>query len=129
MSRRLPRVLVFMIVLQAVHAAEEFALEFWNVFPPMRAIYGPDSPLGRALFIFFHVALIGFGVWCYRQVRQSTQHARTAMWCWVVIQCGTVAAHLIWMALDPGFQPGLVTLPLFLVTIAAAIAALKSERA
>lgn len=129
MSRHAARVLLAMIVLQAVHAAEEFALEFWNAFPPMRAIYGPDSSLGRALFVLFHVLLIGFGVWCYQQVRRSTERGRTAMWCWVMVQCGTVAAHLIWMALDPGFQPGLVTLPLFLVTIAAAIAALKSERA
>lgn len=125
MSRHAARVLLAMIVLQVVHAAEEFALEFWNVFPPMRAIYGPDSALGRALFITFHVAIMAFGAWCYWQVRRSTARARTAMMFWILIQCGTVAAHLIWMALDPGFQPGLITLPLFLITIAAGITALK----
>ena len=129
MSRHAARVLLVMIVLQAVHAAEEFALEFWNAFPPMRAIYGPDSALGRALFIVFHVCLLGFGAWCYAQVRRSTARARTAMTVWVLIQCGTVVAHLIWMALDPGFQPGLITLPLFVVTIAAGMAALKRGRA
>ena len=125
MSRNAARVLLAMILLQAVHGAEEFALEFWNKFPPMRAIYGPDSALGRALFIAFHVLLIGFGAWCYVQVRHSTARARTAMMLWILIQCGTVVAHLVWMALAPGFQPGLITLPLFLVSIAAGMAALK----
>ncbi len=94
----------------------------------MLSLYGSDSALGRTLFVLFHVLLVGFGVWCYRQVRRSTERARAAMWCWITVQCGTVAAHLIWMALDPGFQPGLVTLPLFLITIAAGIAALRRER-
>ncbi len=129
MSRHAARVLLAMIVLQALHAAEEFALEFWNAFPPMRAVYGPDSALGRALFIAFHVLLMGFGLWCYTQVRRSSAHARAAMTCWVIVQCGTVGANVIWMALDPGFQPGLITLPLFLITIVAGIATMKRGRA
>ena len=123
MKNRYQPVLAAMIVLQIVHALEEYLLEFWNEFPPMRAMYGPE--LGRGVFVVFHALLIVFGVWCYRQVRRNTEHARAAMWCWVVIQSGTVVAHTIWLVFDASYQPGLATLPLFLITIALAIVVLQ----
>ena len=127
MKSRYSPVLAAMIVLQIVHALEEFLLDFWNEFPPMRVMYGPE--LGRSVFIAFHALLVVFGVWSFLQVRRNTAHARAAMWCWVVIQGGTVVAHAIWLAFDPRYQPGLVTLPLFLITIAWAIAVLRKRGA
>ncbi|HXV13740.1 MAG TPA: hypothetical protein VEC56_06000, partial [Candidatus Krumholzibacteria bacterium] len=51
-----------------------------------------------------------------------------ALAAWTVIQGVTVAVHVAWLVVDPGYQPGLATTPLFAVTIAAAIAALKRRR-
>lgn len=116
-----------MIVVQALHALEEFAFEFWNVFPPMRAVYG-GAALGPVVFVLFHASLISFGLWCYvREVRCRGRNTRGVVWLWVLIQGVTVALHVAWFLTDPGYQPGLATLPLFLPAIAMAVVALRRE--
>ncbi|HXV14490.1 MAG TPA: hypothetical protein VEC56_09825, partial [Candidatus Krumholzibacteria bacterium] len=69
MKSRPERILLAMIALQLLHAVEEFVFEFWNAFPPMRAVYGDVSGVG--VFVLFHSLLILFGVWCYRELRRG----------------------------------------------------------
>jgi hypothetical protein len=127
MKRRVEAVLIAMIAVQLVHAVEEFVFEFWSVFPPMRAVYGGVPDLGIGVFVSFHIILILFGVWCYMQLRRGGLKAREAVLAWVVIQGVTLAVHIAWFIVDPRYQPGLATAPLFLATIAAAIAVSKRE--
>ncbi len=125
---RVEWMLAAMIALQLVHALEEFVLEFWNAFPPMRAIYGGVPGLGPRVFVLFHALLILFGVWCIREVRRGTVTSRAALSAWVFIQGITLAVHAAWFVADPRYTPGLATTPLFAITIAGAIATLKRER-
>lgn len=127
MKDRFQALLLAMIALQLVHAVEEFALEFWNAFPPMRAIYGGVPGLGTRVFVLFHTLLILFGVWCYRQVRRGRITSRAAIGAWIVIQSVTLFVHVAWFIVDPRYQPGLATTPLFAASIAVAITALKRE--
>ena len=128
MNRRVEAALVAMIAVQLVHGVEEFVFEFWNEFPPMRAVYGDVPGLGIGVFVSFHAVLIAFGVWCYSQVRRGGLKEREAVLAWVVIQATTLAVHVAWLIVDPRYQPGLATAPLFVATVAAAITALKRER-
>lgn len=128
MKGRVEAALLAMIVLQFVHAVEEFVFEFWNVFPPMRAVYGGAPGLGSAVFVSFHALLILFGLWCVVQVRRGGLKARQAIAAWIVIQGTTLVVHAIWFVVDPGYQPGLATTPLFVAMVAVAITALKRER-
>jgi hypothetical protein len=124
----LERVLIAMIALQFVHAVEEFVLEFWNAFPPMRAVFGGVPGLGMPVFVAFHASLIGFGIWCYVQVRRGGVVARTAVASWLLIQMVTLVVHAAWFIAAPGYRPGLATTPLFFATIAVAITALRTSR-
>lgn len=115
-----------MVALQFAHALEEFVFEFWDAFPPMRAVYGGVSGLG--VFVLFHTILIVFGLWCVREVRRGGVGARAALFAWIAIQTVTVAVHVAWFVVDPRYQPGLATTPVFVATIAVAIRAFESER-
>jgi hypothetical protein len=118
-----------MIAVQAVHALEEFRFEFWNVFPPMRAVYGRLPDHGELVFVAFHATLLGFGGWCYfRWVRGGGEAAHRVIALWTAIQSVTVLLHVAWFLTAPGYQPGLATLPLFLATIALALVALKRSQ-
>jgi hypothetical protein len=127
MKDRFEVLLLAMIALQLVHAVEEFVLEFWNAFPPMRAVYGGVPGLGTRVFVLFHTLLILFGFWCYRQVRRGRITSRAAVGAWILIQGVTLFVHVAWFVVDPRYQPGLATTPLFAATIAVAIRAHKRE--
>jgi hypothetical protein len=119
---------VTMIAVQAVHAVEEFVFEFWNVFPPMRAVYGGTPGLGECVFIAFHAMIIGMGVWCYRRwVRGGGKNAMTVVRAGMAVQSITVLLHAAWFLTAPGYQPGLATTPLFLPAIALGWVALRNS--
>ena len=117
---------LFMIVVQALHAIEEFLFEFWDVFPPMHAVYGGTPGLGERVFIAFHSLLIGIGLWSYRRwVRGGGAGARTVVRWGILVQSFTLLLHAAWFLTAPRYQPGLATTPLFVPAIALATAALK----
>ncbi len=128
MKGRLEWALLAMIAAQLLHAVEEFYFEFWNAFPPMRAVYGGLAGLGIAVFVLFHTILIVFGCWCFQHMRRGDLTARVAIGSWIAIQSVTLVVHVVWFVVDPRYQPGLATAPLFAATIAVAIVALKHER-
>jgi hypothetical protein len=127
MRNRPEGALLAMIVVQLVHAVEEFVFEFWNDFPPMRAVYGDVPGLATGVFVSFHALLLGFGVWCVVQVRRGRLKARDAVVAWIVIQGTTLAVHVAWLVVDPRYQPGLATAPLMLLSMGLGTAALKRE--
>lgn len=116
---------LIMIVVQAVHAIEEFLFHFWDVFPPMRAVYGGTPGPGERVFIAFHALLIGIGLWSYRRwVRAGGASARTVVRWGIIVQSFTVLLHAAWFLTELRYQPGLATTPLFVPAIALAITAL-----
>jgi len=118
-----------MIAVQAVHAIEEFIFDFWDIFPPMRAVYGGTPGLGEIVFIGFHALLIGLGVVCYRRwVRRGGAGARAVVGWGVAVQSFTLALHAAWFLTELRYQPGLATAPLFVPAIAMGIAARKGAR-
>jgi hypothetical protein len=115
-----------MIVVQVVHAMEEFLFHFWDVFPPMRVVYGGTPGLGERVFIAFHALLIGIGLWSYRRwVRGGGASARTVVRWGIFVQSFTVLLHAAWFLTELRYQPGLATTTLFVPAIALAIVALK----
>ncbi len=124
MTVSLRSVFLIMIVVQAVHALEEFVFHFWDVFPPMRAVYGGTPGLGETVFIAFHTVLIGLGVWSYRRwVRSNQPNARRVVVWGIVVQSFTVLLHAAWFLTEFRYQPGLATTPLFFPAIALGIVA------
>lgn len=126
MRRSLSSAYLAMIAVQTLHALEEFALEFWDSFPPMRAGYGGVPGLGEYVFVVFHTMLIGLGVWCYaRWVRRGGARASTVVRAGVLVQAVTVLLHIGWLLAAPRYHPGLATTPLFPPAMAWAIAAAR----
>ena len=99
-----------LIILQAIHSAEEFIFKFYERFPPMRRLYGEAPHLARPAFLISNLLLILAGLLCFHLVvRTARKGASTVVWIWVVVESFNVIAHLAWALLIRGYNPGLVT--------------------
>lgn len=119
MNSNIRRAFLSLIVVQAVHSAEEFAFGFYEEFPPMRLIYQDAPQLAGPAFAVSNVLLILIGLACfYYWVRPARRGAGTVVWVWVVIESFNVVAHSAWAVLTEGYNPGLVTVFLFVPPLA-----------
>ena len=114
MKSRIPPAFLSLVVIQAIHSAEEFVFGFYEKFPPMRAIY-QDAPLPAGpAFAVANVLLFIAGLVCfYYWVRPLREGARTVVRVWVVLESANVIAHCVWAFLIGGYNPGLATVILF----------------
>jgi hypothetical protein len=104
-----------LIILQAIHSAEEFIFRFYEEFPPMVFIYQDAPYLAKPAFAISNVLLVLIGLVCfYYWVQPVRKGARTVIWVWTVIESLNVAAHFVWAALIKGYNPGFVTGILFI---------------
>jgi len=53
------------LLTQAAHSIEEYFGRLYEVFPPARFVSGLISQDLQLGFIFFNLALVAFGVWCW----------------------------------------------------------------
>lgn len=115
MNTRIKAAFLLMLLLQAVHSAEEIIFRFHEAFRPMRFIYRLHPDLARPAFIGFNSLLILFGLFCFFYwVLPAREGARWVLWLWVGIQLTTIVAHAVWFITTGGYHPGLVTVPLLL---------------
>lgn len=114
MNSRIPHAFLSLVILQAVHSAEEFVFGFYERFPPMRALYRDAPLLAKPAFAISNALLFLAGLICfYYWVRRGRRGARTVVWVWVVLESVNVVAHSVWALLIGGYNPGLATAVLF----------------
>lgn len=114
MNRSIPPAFLSLVILQAIHSAEEFAFRFYENFPPMRLIYRDAPLLAKPAFLISNALLFFAGLICFScWVRPARKGARTVVRVWVVLESVNVVAHFVWALLIRGYNPGLVTVGLF----------------
>lgn len=114
MNSRIPPAFLSLVVLQAVHSAEEFVFGFYERFPPMRAVYRDAPLLAKPAFAVSNALLFLAGLICFFYwVRPGRRGARTVVRVWVVLESVNVIAHSVWALLIRGYNPGLATAVLF----------------
>jgi hypothetical protein len=114
MNSRISSAFLSLIILQAIHSTEEFIFRFYERFPPMRLIYQDAPHLAKPAFVISNALLFLAGLICfYYWVRPARERARTVVWVWIILETVNVIAHLVWAISIRGYNPGLVTVVLY----------------
>jgi hypothetical protein len=110
MNNKIRAAFLILVALQGLHSTEEFIFKFYDVFPPMVALYRDTPQLARAAFIVFNLFLIVVGLIClFQWVWPGKRGARTIVWVWISVETFNFVAHSVWAVLIGGYNPGLVT--------------------
>jgi hypothetical protein len=105
-----------LIATQAAHSIEEYFGRLYEVFPPARFVSGLISQDLQLGFIFFNVALVAFGVWCWLwPVRRRSPLLVMVTWFWIVLEVFNGVGHLLWSIREIRYMPGSATAPVLLV--------------
>ena len=105
-----------LILAQAAHSIEEYAGRLWVSFPPARFVSGLVSDDLRLGFLALNVALVTFGVWCYRwPVSRGWRSARAIALGWALVELINGVGHPLWAVRQGGYAPGVATAPVLLV--------------
>jgi len=114
MNSQIRRAFLWLIIVQAVHSAEEFVFRFYEEFPPMRLLYRDAPQLAKPAFAISNVFLFFAGLVCfYYWVRPARRGVGTVVWVWIIIEAFNVIAHSVWAISTKGYNPGLATVFLF----------------
>jgi hypothetical protein len=114
MNSRISSAFLSLIILQAIHSAEEFIFRFYEKFPPMRLIYQDAPHLAKPAFAISNALLFLAGLGCfYYWVRPAKENARIVVWVWIILEAVNVIAHFVWAISIRGYNPGLATVILF----------------
>jgi hypothetical protein len=104
-----------LVVLQGAHSIEEYAGRLYDVFPPARYLTSVVSSDRERGFLVINVALVGFGLWCFRwPVRHRWPSAPALVWLWIGIEVVNGIGHPLWSILEGSYTPGVATAPLLL---------------
>jgi hypothetical protein len=119
MNKKTRVTFLVLIILQAIHSAEEYIFGFYERFPSMRVLYENAPHLAKPAFALSNclLVLIGF-VSFYYWVRPTKKGARTVLSLWIIIESFNVIAHLLWAVLIGEYNPGLVTGIMFVHVLA-----------
>lgn len=108
-----------LIILQAIHSAEEYIFGFYERFPPMKALYESAPQLAKPAFALSNCLLVLIGFFSfYYWVRPARKGVRTVVWVWIIAESFNVIAHLLWALSIGGYNPGLVTGIMFVPVLA-----------
>ena len=115
MNRNIQTMFLLLVILQAIHSAEEFIFRLYERLPPMKLLYQNAPYLAKPAFVIFNASLILIGLACfYYWVQPARKGARVVVWAWVILESLNVAAHLLWASIIGGYVPGLWTAALFI---------------
>jgi hypothetical protein len=110
-----PALFLLLILAQALHSVEEYALRLYDVLAPARyvsSIFGVDRQVG---FVIVNSTLVAFGLWCwFARVRPGRRGWRGLAWFWVLLEIANGCAHAALAAMAGGYFPGLATAPMLL---------------
>jgi hypothetical protein len=103
-----------LVILQAIHSAEEFIFKFYDRFPPMRFLYQNVPHLAKPAFAISNALLILVGLVCfYYWVQAGRRGATVVVWIWIIMESLNVVAHIVWAVSIGWYNPGLLTGLLF----------------
>src|SRR5260370_25375567 len=109
MNGNIPAVFLLLIILQAIHAAEEFIFRIYERFPPMRFLYQNAPYLAKPAFAIFNTVLVLVGMGCfYYWVQPARKGVRVVVWVLIIIESLNLVAHLVWAVLIGGSNPRFV---------------------
>jgi hypothetical protein len=115
MEVRLQRIFLALILAQAAHSVEEYALRLYDVLAPARYVSGLFGVDPQAGFAVVNTALVLFGLWCWwARVRPGRRSARALAWSWALLEIANAFAHVGLAVAAGGYFPGLATAPLLL---------------
>jgi hypothetical protein len=112
---RIPAASGALILTQAAHSVEEYVGRLWESFLPARLVSAAISSNLETGFLIANVALVSFGLWCWRgPIRRGWPSARQLAWAWVVLETANGTGHCLWAIRQESYTPGLATAPLLL---------------
>lgn len=107
---------LLLIIIQGLHAIEEYLGELWETFPPAKIICALVSDNLVNGFLIINTSLFIFGVWCWIfPVRKNYAYASFLIWFWIVLELINGIGHTIWTFLQHQYTPGMLTAPILLV--------------
>ncbi|MCP5056191.1 MAG: HXXEE domain-containing protein [bacterium] len=128
MTQKYRTAFLVLVLLQALHSVEEYAFEFYEVFPPARILDGMWPGIAHPGFIVFNTMLVLFGLWCFFcRVAPGEATARRWAWIWVAIELYNGVAHPVWAVVARDYNPGLATAPLLFVVAALFARGLRAD--
>ena len=117
-----------LILSQAAHSIEEYAVRLYEVFGPARFVSGLVSSNLALGFAIANAALVLLGVWCYvARVRARHPSGPSWAWFWTILEGVNGTNHLVLAASRGGYFPGAATAPL-LLGLAVSLAVALSRR-
>lgn len=106
---------MLLVLVQGLHAGEEWIGRLWEVFPPARFLTGLFSEDRESVFIIINTGFFLFGLWCwYSPVRKEKAPATGLIWFWTLIEMINGLAHPAWALYIGAYIPGLITAPVLL---------------
>ena len=122
MDAKTRAVFLTLVLVQALHSLEEYAFEFYEIFPPARRLNELVPGIAHPAFIAFNVALLLFGLWCFWfPLRLNAPSATIWAWGWAVMELYNGGAHVVWAVIIRNYNPGLAS-ALVLLALAAVLA-------
>jgi hypothetical protein len=112
-DRRGRTLFLLLILAQAAHSVEEYAMGLFAVFAPARlvsSLFSADLATG---FLVANTILCGFGFACWAlPVRSGWRSARGVAWFWAYLELGNGIGHSLMAVATGGYFPGALTAPL-----------------
>jgi hypothetical protein len=117
MQNKIRTTFAALLVLQALHAIEEYWFRFYDVFPPAKALGTLIPGSSQIGFVLFNALLLLIGLATFRySFGGEPRRLHVLLWLGVAIETYNGLAHLAWMILIAGYNPGLVSaVPLVIV--------------
>jgi Protein of unknown function with HXXEE motif len=116
MDSRMKTGFLILVLMQGLHAMEEYYGSLWEVFPPARVLSSLFSENLETGFLIFNIGLLLFGLWCwFFPMRKNNLFARGLIWFWILIETINGIGHPAWALYEKTYVPGLVTAPVLLL--------------
>jgi hypothetical protein len=114
-DRQARSVFLLLILAQAAHSVEEYAMALYDVFPPARlvgSLFSDDVGFG---FLVANALIVAFGLWCFAfPIRSRWRSARGFARFWSFLEIGNGIGHSVMAVASGGYFPGVLTAPLLL---------------
>jgi hypothetical protein len=112
MTPRIQRAFLALVLTQGVHSIEEYALRFYEVFPPAQLLGELIPGIAHPGFIAVNLSVFLLGLWCFFfRVRPGAENGAGWVGLWVVVELFNGVAHPIWALSAGAYRPGLVSSP------------------